>query len=165
VFLAEYTGSLLIYLLFYLRIPCIYDGKESARRFRHPVVHLACFCHCIHYIRYLLETLFVHKVSAGHTPLKNLITSCAFYWGFTSWIAYYINHPLYTPPSFGNRQITVSAINFLVINHPPHFARSSHMTLSCFLSLYISLVNSFSEYVLQCVGFEKDRSCFCLVSI
>lgn len=34
---------------------------------------LACFCHCIHYIRYLLETLFVHKVSAGHTPLKNLI--------------------------------------------------------------------------------------------
>ncbi|XP_055153445.1 trans-2,3-enoyl-CoA reductase-like isoform X3 [Symphalangus syndactylus] len=113
VFLAEYTGPLLIYLLFYLRIPCIYDGKQSARRLRHPVVHLACFCHCIHYIRYLLETLFVHKVSAGHTPLKNLIMSCAFYWGFTSWIAYYINHPLYTPPSFGNRQITVSAINFL----------------------------------------------------
>lgn len=34
---------------------------------------LACFCHCIHYIRHLLETLFVHKVSSGHTPLKNLI--------------------------------------------------------------------------------------------
>uniref|UniRef100_G7P5R3 Trans-2,3-enoyl-CoA reductase-like n=1 Tax=Macaca fascicularis TaxID=9541 RepID=G7P5R3_MACFA len=121
VFLAEYTGPLLIYLLFYLRIPCIYDGKESARRLRHPVVHLACFCHCIHYIRYLLETLFVHKVSAGHTPLKNLITSCAFYWGFTSWIAYYINHPLYTPPSFGNRQITVSAINFLICEAGNHF--------------------------------------------
>ncbi|EAX05533.1 hCG2038358, partial [Homo sapiens] len=121
VFLAEYTGPLLIYLLFYLRIPCIYDGKESARRLRHPVVHLACFCHCIHYIRYLLETLFVHKVSAGHTPLKNLIMSCAFYWGFTSWIAYYINHPLYTPPSFGNRQITVSAINFLICEAGNHF--------------------------------------------
>uniref|UniRef100_A0A2K6PA21 Trans-2,3-enoyl-CoA reductase-like n=1 Tax=Rhinopithecus roxellana TaxID=61622 RepID=A0A2K6PA21_RHIRO len=121
VFLAEYTGPLLIYLLFYLRIPCIYDGKESAGRLRHPVVHLACFCHCIHYIRYLLETLFVHKVSAGHTPLKNLITSCAFYWGFTSWIAYYINHPLYTPPSFGNRQITVSAINFLICEAGNHF--------------------------------------------
>ncbi|XP_019489421.1 PREDICTED: trans-2,3-enoyl-CoA reductase-like, partial [Hipposideros armiger] len=38
---------------------------------------------------------------------------CAFYWGFTSWIAYYINHPRYTPPSFGNRQVMVSAINFL----------------------------------------------------
>ncbi|KAF5926864.1 hypothetical protein HPG69_001495, partial [Diceros bicornis minor] len=214
VFLAEYTGPLLIYLLFYLRIPYIYDVKESSRRLRHPVVqvetgkkkyqdsyrsriynyemsqiltskfkessygncfrykavwcsvgaerklveqrhreeaeigsqgrwsgtdlngkyfflsikgkhtssmvlakgqvdnekvilniikcqmhsNLACFCHCIHYIRYLLETFFVHKVSAGHTPLKNLIKGCAFYWGFTSWMAYYINHPRYTPP-------------------------------------------------------------------
>ncbi|XP_007193605.1 trans-2,3-enoyl-CoA reductase-like isoform X2 [Balaenoptera acutorostrata] len=121
VFLAEYTGPLLIYLLFYLRIPYIYDMKESSRRLRHPVVHLACFCHCIHYIRYLLETLFVHKVSAGHTPLKNLIKSCAFYWGFTSWIAYYINHPRYTPPSFGNRQVTVSAINFLICEAGNHF--------------------------------------------
>ncbi|XP_072604972.1 trans-2,3-enoyl-CoA reductase-like isoform X2 [Vulpes vulpes] len=121
IFLAEYTGPLLIYLLFYLRIPYIYDTKESSRRLRHPVVHLACFCHCIHYIRYLLETLFVHKVSAGHTPLKNLIKGCAFYWGFTSWIAYYINHPRYTPPSFGNRQVTVSAINFLICEAGNHF--------------------------------------------
>ncbi|XP_057165766.1 trans-2,3-enoyl-CoA reductase-like isoform X2 [Ursus arctos] len=121
VFLVEYTGPLLIYLLFYLRIPYIYDIKESSRRLRHPVVHLACFCHCIHYIRYLLETLFVHKVSAGHTPLKNLLKGCAFYWGFTSWIAYYINHPRYTPPSFGNRQVTVSAINFLICEAGNHF--------------------------------------------
>uniref|UniRef100_G1T7M8 Trans-2,3-enoyl-CoA reductase-like n=1 Tax=Oryctolagus cuniculus TaxID=9986 RepID=G1T7M8_RABIT len=121
VFLAEYTGPLLLYLLFYLRISYIYDMKECLGRSRHPVVHLACFCHCMHYIRYLLETLFVHKVSAGHTPLKNLIKGCAFYWGFTSWIAYYINHPRYTPPSFGNRQITVSAINFLICEAGNHF--------------------------------------------
>ncbi|XP_004616511.2 trans-2,3-enoyl-CoA reductase-like [Sorex araneus] len=121
VFLTEYTGPLLIYLIFYLRTPYIYDIKESSRRLRHPVVHLACFCHCIHYIRYILETLFVHKVSAGHSPLKNLIKGCAFYWGFTTWIAYYINHPQYTPPSFGNRQITVSAINFLVCEAGNHF--------------------------------------------
>ncbi|XP_040823040.1 trans-2,3-enoyl-CoA reductase-like [Ochotona curzoniae] len=121
VFLVEYTGPLLLYLLFYLRLSYIYDMKESSRRARHPVVHLACFCHCIHYIRYLLETLFVHKVSAGHTPLKNLIKGCAFYWGFTSWIAYYINHPRYTPPSFGNRQIAVSAINFLICEAGNHF--------------------------------------------
>ncbi|KAM6150754.1 trans-2,3-enoyl-CoA reductase-like [Erethizon dorsatum] len=121
VFLAEYTGPLLIYLLFYLRISNIYDMEESARRLRHPVVHLACFCHCIHYIRYILETLFVHKVSTGHTPLKNLVKSCALYWGFTSWIAYYINHPHYTPPSFGNRQIAVSAINFLICEAGNHF--------------------------------------------
>nr|XP_042113502.1 trans-2,3-enoyl-CoA reductase-like isoform X2 [Peromyscus maniculatus bairdii] len=120
VFLAEFSGPLLIYLLFYLRSSYIYDVKESSRRPRHPVVHLACFCHCIHYIRHLLETLFVHKVSSGHSPTKNLIKGCAFYWGFTSWIAYYINHPRYTPPSFGNRQITISAISFLLHNIKAH---------------------------------------------
>ncbi|XP_058694675.1 trans-2,3-enoyl-CoA reductase-like isoform X3 [Poecile atricapillus] len=97
-FLTEYTGPLLIYLLFYIRLSTIYGQVEGRKNFRHPVVHLACFCHCLHYIRHLLETLFVHKFSEGHTPLKNMIKGCAFYWGFTSWIAYYINHPRYTPP-------------------------------------------------------------------
>uniref|UniRef100_A0A4X2KTA3 Trans-2,3-enoyl-CoA reductase-like n=1 Tax=Vombatus ursinus TaxID=29139 RepID=A0A4X2KTA3_VOMUR len=121
VFLAEYAGPLLIYLIFYMRLTYIYDAKESSRRLRHPVVHLACFCHCLHYARYLLETLFVHKLSGEHTPLKNLIKGCAFYWGFTSWIAYYINHPQYTPPSFGNRQVTISVLNFLICEAGNHF--------------------------------------------
>lgn len=38
VFLTEYMGPLLIYLLFYLRLSSIYDAKESARSVRHPVV-------------------------------------------------------------------------------------------------------------------------------
>ncbi|KAM7053356.1 trans-2,3-enoyl-CoA reductase-like isoform 3-T3 [Acridotheres tristis] len=113
-FLTEYTGPLLIYLLFYIRLSTIYDQVESRKNFRHPVVHLACFCHCLHYIRHLLETLFVHKFSEGHTPLKNMIKGCAFYWGFTSWIAYYINHPRYTPPSFGHKQVSYAALAFLV---------------------------------------------------
>ncbi|KAM7053360.1 trans-2,3-enoyl-CoA reductase-like isoform 7-T7 [Acridotheres tristis] len=114
-FLTEYTGPLLIYLLFYIRLSTIYDQVESRKNFRHPVVHLACFCHCLHYIRHLLETLFVHKFSEGHTPLKNMIKGCAFYWGFTSWIAYYINHPRYTPPSFGHKQVSYAALAFLEI--------------------------------------------------
>uniref|UniRef100_A0A8C6N6X3 Trans-2,3-enoyl-CoA reductase-like n=1 Tax=Melopsittacus undulatus TaxID=13146 RepID=A0A8C6N6X3_MELUD len=101
-FLTEYTGPLLIYLFFYIRLSTIYDHVETKKNFRHPVVHLACFCHCLHYIRHILETLFVHKFSGGHTPLKNMIKGCAFYWGFTSWIAYYINHPRYTPPCMYN---------------------------------------------------------------
>uniref|UniRef100_A0A670JH34 Trans-2,3-enoyl-CoA reductase-like n=1 Tax=Podarcis muralis TaxID=64176 RepID=A0A670JH34_PODMU len=121
VFLTEYTGPLLIYLLFYLRLSSIYDAKESARSLRHPVVHLACFCHCLHYTRHLLETLFVHKISEGHTPLKNMIKGCTFYWGFTSWLAYYINHPQYTPPSFGNKQVTISALVFLLCEAGNHF--------------------------------------------
>ncbi|XP_065490095.1 trans-2,3-enoyl-CoA reductase-like isoform X4 [Caloenas nicobarica] len=120
-FLTEYTGPLLIYLLFYIRLSSIYDKVESTKNFRHPVVHLACFCHCLHYIRHLLETLFVHKFSGGHTPLKNMIKGCAFYWGFTSWIAYYINHPRYTPPSFGHRQVVFAALAFLMCEAGNHF--------------------------------------------
>ncbi|XP_071663947.1 trans-2,3-enoyl-CoA reductase-like isoform X3 [Patagioenas fasciata] len=120
-FLTEYTGPLLIYLLFYIRLSSIYDKVESMKNFRHPVVHLACFCHCLHYIRHLLETLFVHKFSGGHTPLKNMIKGCAFYWGFTSWIAYYINHPRYTPPSFGHRQVAFAALAFLMCEAGNHF--------------------------------------------
>ncbi|NXF58398.1 TECRL protein, partial [Ciccaba nigrolineata] len=120
-FLTEYTGPLLIYLLFYIRLSTIYDQVESMKNFRHPVVHLACFCHCLHYIRHLLETLFVHKFSGGHTPLKNMIKGCAFYWGFTSWIAYYINHPRYTPPSFGHRQVSFAALAFLMCEAGNHF--------------------------------------------
>ncbi|XP_075785353.1 trans-2,3-enoyl-CoA reductase-like isoform X3 [Pelodiscus sinensis] len=121
VFLTEYSGPLIIYLLFYIRLSNIYEEEESRESFRHPVVHLACFCHCLHYIRYLLETLFVHKISGGHTPLKNMLKGCAFYWGFTSWIAYYINHPQYTPPSFGNRQVIFAALAFLMCEAGNHF--------------------------------------------
>ncbi|XP_029456762.1 trans-2,3-enoyl-CoA reductase-like [Rhinatrema bivittatum] len=121
VFLTEYSGPLLIYLLFYARLASIYNIEESNESIRHPVVHLACFCHCLHYVRCILETLFVHNISEGHTPLKNLIKGCAFYWGFTSWIAYYINHPQYTPPSFGNRQIFLPLFTFLVCEAGNHF--------------------------------------------
>ncbi|NXX44947.1 TECRL protein, partial [Tricholaema leucomelas] len=139
-FLTEYTGPLLIYLLFYIRLSSIYDQWESKKNFRHPVVHLACFCHCLHYTRHLLETLFVHKLSGGHTPLKNMIKGCAFYWGFTSWIAYYINHPRYTPPSFGHRQVSFAALTFLMCEAGNHFinvalAHPSHSGLqACFPS-------------------------------
>ncbi|KAF1479375.1 Trans-2,3-enoyl-CoA reductase-like, partial [Megadyptes antipodes antipodes] len=139
-FLAEYTGPLLIYLLFYIRLSTIYDQAESTKNFRHPVVHLACFCHCLHYIRHLLETLFVHKFSGGHTPLKNMIKGCAFYWGFTCWIAYYINHPRYTPPSFGHRQVSFAALAFLMCEAGNHFinvalAHQNHPGLkACFPS-------------------------------
>nr|XP_033770834.1 trans-2,3-enoyl-CoA reductase-like isoform X2 [Geotrypetes seraphini] len=125
VFLTEYSGPLIIYLLFYARLASIYDTEESNENIRHPVVHLACFCHCLHYAKCLLETLFVHKLSGGHTPLKNMLKGCTFYWGFTSWIAYYINHPRYTPPSFENRQVILSFFTFLICEAGNHFINVS----------------------------------------
>lgn len=38
--------------------------------------------------------LFSIKVIYSSFPHQN----CLYYWGFSAWLAYYINHPLYTPP-------------------------------------------------------------------
>eukprot|EP00062_Callorhinchus_milii_P021843 gi/632979000/ref/XP_007906224.1/ PREDICTED: trans-2,3-enoyl-CoA reductase-like [Callorhinchus milii] len=76
VFLTEYTGPLFIYLLFYFRLPNLYDVEDINHYSRHSVVHLACICHSIHYAKQLLETLFVHNFSNGNTALKNMLKVC-----------------------------------------------------------------------------------------
>uniref|UniRef100_G3VD98 very-long-chain enoyl-CoA reductase n=1 Tax=Sarcophilus harrisii TaxID=9305 RepID=G3VD98_SARHA len=108
VFLTEYAGPLLIYLLFYFRVPFIYGHKYDFTSSRHTVVHLACICHSFHYIKRLLETLFVHRFSHGTMPLRNIFKNCTYYWGFAAWMAYYINHPLYTPPTYGGQQVKLA---------------------------------------------------------
>ncbi|XP_043573940.1 trans-2,3-enoyl-CoA reductase-like isoform X2 [Chiloscyllium plagiosum] len=76
VFLTEYTGRLLIYLLFYFRILNLYETEEINHSRRHPVVHLACICHSLHYIKQILETLFVHSFTNGNTALKKMLKVC-----------------------------------------------------------------------------------------
>jgi very-long-chain enoyl-CoA reductase len=44
-----------------------------------------------------METFFVHRFSHATSPLSNVFRNCAYYWTFGSYIAYYVNHPLYTP--------------------------------------------------------------------
>ncbi|RVE69645.1 hypothetical protein OJAV_G00079740 [Oryzias javanicus] len=98
VFLAECVGPLILYLMFYFRLPFIYSPKYDFTSSKHWVVHLACMCHSFHYIKRILETLFVHRISHGTMPLRNIFKNCGYYWCSAAWMAYYINHPLYTLP-------------------------------------------------------------------
>jgi len=96
VFLAEYAGPLLVYLLFYIRPSLIYGlpGPEMSQ-----TAHLAAAAWTFHYGKRLLETIFVHRFSNSTMPLTNLFKNCSYYWGFAAYIAYHINHPLYTSPN------------------------------------------------------------------
>ncbi|XP_045503019.1 probable very-long-chain enoyl-CoA reductase art-1 [Colias croceus] len=96
VFLAEYAGPLFVYLWAYQR-PWILYGEQSAPA-HWSVPSIAALCWSVHYAKRLFETLFVHRFSHGTMPLRNLFKNCCYYWAFTLYIAYHINHPLYTAP-------------------------------------------------------------------
>lgn len=110
VFLCEYAGPLVIYLLFYSRPALIYASGPLAT----PVTHIAAACWSFHYAKRLLETLFVHRFSHSTMPIRNLFKNCSYYWGFAAFVAYYVNHPLYTQPKFGNFQIYGGLAGFLI---------------------------------------------------
>jgi hypothetical protein len=46
-----------------------------------------------------MEKNFVHWFNHATLPLSNVFRNCAYYWTFGAYIAYYMNHPLYTPVS------------------------------------------------------------------
>ncbi|VAH56858.1 unnamed protein product [Triticum turgidum subsp. durum] len=54
---------------------------------------------CFHYFKRIMETFFVHRFSHATSPVSNVFRNCAYYWTFGAYIAYYCNHPLYTPVS------------------------------------------------------------------
>jgi hypothetical protein len=46
----------------------------------------------------IYETMHVHKFSHATMPLFNLFKNCTYYWAFSAFVSYFINHPKYTPP-------------------------------------------------------------------
>jgi len=97
VFLCEYAGPLLVYMWFYTR-PWLAYGEEAVTQPMARVVHIAAACWSFHYGKRLLETIFVHRFSNATMPVFNLFKNCGYYWGFAGYIAYHVNHPLYTAP-------------------------------------------------------------------
>lgn len=110
VFLSEYAGPLLVYLMFYLRPSLIYGDTSKAEVSQ--ATHVAAAAWSFHYIKRLLETIFVHRFSNATMPLGNLFKNCSYYWGFAAYIAYHINHPLYTPPT--SSQVYIFLAMFLL---------------------------------------------------
>ncbi|XP_076262368.1 trans-2,3-enoyl-CoA reductase Sc2 [Rhynchophorus ferrugineus] len=97
VFLLEYTGPLVVYVLVALR-PWILYGNKADGTTLSTTATIALACWSVHYLKRVLETIFVHRFSHGTMPIRNLFKNCGYYWGFTLYVAYHVNHPLFTPP-------------------------------------------------------------------
>lgn len=97
VFLVEYAGPLFIYLWVYTR-PWLFYGDGAALKPYSLCSQIAAVCYAGHYAKRLLETQFVHRFSHGTMPIMNLFRNCGYYWGFTAYVAYHVNHPLFTAP-------------------------------------------------------------------
>lgn len=97
-FFWEYLGPLILYPVFYY-FPVYEFFGYKGERLIHPVQTYALYYWCFHYFKRIMETFFVHRFSHATSPLSNVFRNCAYYWTFGAWIAYYVNHPLYTPVS------------------------------------------------------------------
>eukprot|EP01025_Chloroclados_australasicus_P047735 TRINITY_DN5384_c0_g1_i2.p1 TRINITY_DN5384_c0_g1~~TRINITY_DN5384_c0_g1_i2.p1 ORF type:complete len:335 (-),score=22.08 TRINITY_DN5384_c0_g1_i2:419-1354(-) len=105
VFYLEYLGPLLIYPLFYFLPQFFYSSQDiqqsSVFSQRHEVQTMALAYWCFHYFKRIMETTFVHSFSHSTMPVFGLLRNCSYYYFFAAYIAFFINHPLYTPPPLG----------------------------------------------------------------
>nr|CAG4634905.1 EOG090X097L [Alona affinis] len=97
VFLVEYAGPLFVYAWIYQR-PWLFYGEGAVSQPMSEVAHIAAVCWIAHYAKRILETLFIHRFSHATMPVRNLFRNSAYYWLFAAYVAYHVNHPLYTAP-------------------------------------------------------------------
>ncbi|KAH7281670.1 hypothetical protein KP509_36G057800 [Ceratopteris richardii] len=79
----QYVGPLFIYPMFYFLPLYKFVGLPEKR--------------CFYYFKPIMETFFVHKFSHATSPLSFVFRNCCYYWSFAVFIAYFVNHPYYTP--------------------------------------------------------------------
>ncbi|KAK9889052.1 hypothetical protein WA026_004332 [Henosepilachna vigintioctopunctata] len=96
VFLAEYAGPIAVYTLVGASNGILHSSLPPAD----PTLmsRLIYWAWILHYLKRILETIFVHRFSHGTMPIRNLFKNCSYYWGFAFYVAYHVNHPLWTEP-------------------------------------------------------------------
>ena len=98
VYIIEYLGPLFFTLIFFLRL---YKVKSSKNENIQTIQLFYFLMSTFHYVKRILETLFIHIFSRDTMPLKNLFKNCAYYWGLYGILCcYFIFHPNYTPINF-----------------------------------------------------------------
>ncbi|KAJ7565536.1 hypothetical protein O6H91_02G064500 [Diphasiastrum complanatum] len=97
-FFLEYIGPLVIFPIFYY-LPVYSLFSLPQRKIRHPAQTYALWYWTLHYSKRIFETYFVHTFSHATSPISNAYRNCLYYWSFAAGIAYFVNHPLYTPVS------------------------------------------------------------------
>ncbi|XP_050313881.1 very-long-chain enoyl-CoA reductase [Anthonomus grandis grandis] len=97
VFILEYAGPLVLYNIIATQ-PWVFYGDIADESSLSTTALLALGCWSIHYMKRIYETIFIHRFSHGTMPLRNLFKNCGYYWGFAMYVAYHVNHPLFTPP-------------------------------------------------------------------
>jgi len=90
VFLVEYAGPLVVMLAFLLWR--FLTSRLSDFQVLGAVAYMA------HFVKREMETIWVHRFSNETMPLMNIFANSGYYWGSAAVIAYFLTHPLYTPP-------------------------------------------------------------------
>jgi len=162
-FFFEYLGPLLIYPIFYY-YPQVYTyfGLPS-RTTTYPVQTYALYAWCLHYAKREFETFFIHRFSHATSPLANVYRNCLYYWAFGAFIAYFVNHPFYTPVNDEQMYVgfAISIIsqlsNFychiILKNLRAPDGKGGYQIPSGFLFNYVTCANYTTE-ILQWVGFN-----------
>eukprot|EP00249_Psilotum_nudum_P028879 c38859_g1_i1 orf=177-1103(+) len=161
-FFWEYVGPLFIYPAFYFLPLYQYFGYPAERVFQ-PVQFFALLYWCLHYAKRILETFYVHRFSHATSPLSNVFRNCTYYWSFAIFIAYFANHPLYTPVSekqmyigfgFGLLcQLANFYCHIILRNLRPPDGKGGYQIPSGFLFNYVTCANYTTE-IYQWLGFN-----------